>query len=234
LKNSPWAGRIRVLLASERAVLREGLGARLGKEPGICLTVTEVTRQDTFPASLRRLVPDVLLLDEDLLERLGAEYVRRLHAASSGLRVLLVCDSAHRGLVELVIGCRFHGYLLARASRDTCLKGVHAVLRGELWLPRAALAQAIYGPRPEAKGEGPGVPTLAGGARRKRPLTYREEQVTCCLRKGYSNKEIAHELGIKEDTVKKHLCRVFGKLGVQRRTQVLLMPHQRGLGGPGR
>jgi DNA-binding NarL/FixJ family response regulator len=179
-----------------------------------------VTRAEAFVASLSRCRPDVLLLDQSLLRTLDGETVTFLAAALPKARVLLLCDRPQPRVSRTVLQHQFHGYV--SCGRDEVYgKAIRSVHRGELWLSRLDLAEAVYGRTPRRHGEkATGHQT---SPRFVSSLTPREDQVTSYLRKGCSNKEIASELGIREDTVKKHLRNVFSKLGVRRRTQLLLM-----------
>jgi DNA-binding NarL/FixJ family response regulator len=169
-------------------------------------------------AELAREAPQVLLLDVAAFEWLETGALRTLRAERPGPRVLLVCDSAGPQLVELVLKNRFDGYLVRGQRIDLYAKAILAVSRGELWLPRTGLAAALYArlqeatPAPAADKTPRVAPRVA--------LTERERQVADCVRNGSSNSEIARALGIKRDTVKKHLRSMFGKLGVQSRSEI--------------
>ena len=106
-----------------------------------------------------------------------------------------------------------------------CLKAIRAVHAGELWLSRRLMAEVL------ADAAWPLVPLVSLDSRAAddpdhvtvpKALTHRERQVVARLNQGSSNKEIARELGIVEDTVKKHLKSVYAKLGVRRRAMVML------------
>lgn len=199
------------------AVVSAWLG-QLANLPGLRVAGAHVSDPQKLDESLGASKPHVLLLDVGALEWLSAKALQQLRARDAGLRVLLVCDGAGPQLVELVLRHHLEGYLVSYDRRDLYLKAMRAVSRGELWLPRAALAEALYlrcGYRDD-------LPAAQGSARWD-PLTEREREIARCLGKGSTNMEIAKELGIKKDTVKKHLRSVFGKLGVRRRAQVALL-----------
>jgi DNA-binding NarL/FixJ family response regulator len=209
---------IDVMLASRRVAMLPVLLRRLTTDPGMRLVGAPRGDLAQLP-DLLAVAPDVLLLDDALLD---ATSLRRLHQRCPHVRVLLWCEKATAGLVPRILGQRCHGFLLTRDSPETLLKAFRAVCRGELWLPRAMLADAV---RKDMQSRDPedaaldAVPTLIGalGA-----LTRREAEVVERLRQGFTNKEIGRELGIMEDTVKKHLQSVFAKLGVHRRGLVML------------
>ena len=136
--------------------------------------------------------------------------------------MLVLWDEISHSLVADVLRNRFNGFLLTTSPPEICLKAIRAVCNGELWLSRASLAMAVADmlrlPSPVNLGASVEWP----GADAPEALTPREVQVVELLRRGCINKEIARELGIMEDTVKKHLQSVFGKLGVHRRALVAL------------
>jgi len=189
----------------------------------VCAAGIEITGEPDLDATglatcVEHQLPNVLLLDKALLDRLDPPSLRRIHAQGPRVRVLLLSDEICRDLVADVLRNRFHGFLTAICRPEVCLKAIRAVNQGELWLSRASLAFAIADllqlPAPE---DADALRAEASDA-----LTPREMQVVALLRRGCINKEIAQELGIKEDTVKKHLQSVFAKLGVHRRALVAL------------
>lgn len=172
--------------------------------------------------------PRVLLLDAALLPALAASDASAWRLRLPGLRVLLWAERADAALVERIVLQHWSGCLSVDDTPQACLKAIHAVDRGELWLPRALLAEAV------AHRLAPSADAPESGS----ALTPREVEVVEHLRRGATNKEIARALGIMEDTVKKHLKSVFAKLGVHRRGLVMLRDpatggglfHLRGMG----
>lgn len=216
------AAAITVMIASDRRALHAVLLSMLACESGIGVKGGPVRDAAFLATCVEHHLPQVLLLDRALLARLDQQSLRRIQAQSGHVRVLLLSDQICEGLVADVLRNRFHGFLPTTCLPELCVKAIRAVSEGELWLSRASLAMAIddlLGP------SDPGV--LRGSADAPRvdgfqSLTPRELQVVALLRRGSLNKEIARELGIKEDTVKKHLQSVFAKLGVHRRALVAL------------
>ena len=117
---------------------------------------------------------------------------------------------------------RFHGYLLTSCPPDACIKAIRAVSRGDIWLPRDVLANALSDLLQTPSHGDAMAESNRVRARSADMLTKREKQIVGVLSQGLTNKQIARQLGIMEDTVKKHLQHVFGKLGVHRRSLVLL------------
>jgi DNA-binding NarL/FixJ family response regulator len=144
------------------------------------------------------------------------------------VRVLLIWHEISRCLLADMLRNRFNGFLLTTCLPETSLKAIRAVSRGEAWMSHEALAIASTDLW-EPAGLSPvdtGISANAILADASGRLTPRESQVVALVRRGCINKEIACELAITEDTVKKHLQSVFAKLGVHRRTLVALRPFQ--------
>lgn len=220
---------ITVMIASGRRALHGQLFSTLAREPDIEIKGEPDVDPTGLAPSVEHHLPRVLLLGKALLDRLDQKALRSIRAHSGHVRVLLLADGIGQGLVADVLRNRFHGFLLTTCQPAFCLKAIRAVSEGELWLSRASLALAIDDPL-GLSDAGPGTSTDAPRVDAVQALTPRELQVVALLRKGCINKEIAQELGIKEDTVKKHLQSVFTKLGVHRRTLVAL-GRQPGYGG---
>lgn len=208
---------LRVMLASSRAQLASSWLLRLADEPGVVIQAAPAEEApDLAPRLANGNCPDVLLLDEVLLGALDESSWASLRSPPEALRVLLLCDAPDAASAAAVLRHRFHGCLPSQCPRELCARAFRAVLRGEVWLPRALLAQLAANMLQGQPAEG----REHGGT-----LTNREQQIVEHLRWGRTNKEIAQRLGIREDTVKKHLQSVFGKLGVHRRTLVAMRPH---------
>lgn len=209
---------ITVMTASERKAMAVAWMSLLARESDIKLMGEPVTDATRLVACLERHHPQVLLLDQALLDGLDPLSQRRIHQRCPDVRVLLVAEQACHSAVADVLRNRFHGLLLTTSPPRLCLKAVHAVSKGELWLSRKVISDSMW----------PLAPAQAGASvdpdsiRAMGTLTRRELQVVARLHRGSSNKEIARELGVMEDTVKKHLKSVFAKLGVRRRAQVVL------------
>lgn len=208
-----------VLLASARPELAAAWRVQLAAEPGIALQDPPAGDARTLEQHLANgSCPDVLLLDHTLLGRLGAPALEALQRRPETLRVLLLCDEPGPTCAATVLRHRFHGYLPTECPPDVCAKAIRTVRHGDIWLPRALLAQALA----ELLHLHPAAPPQQPGDGPLRTLTRRERQIVEHLRRGCTNKEIALALGIMEDTVKKHLQSVFSKLGVHRRTLVAM------------
>ena len=214
---------ITVMIASDRQALLLAWMARLMHEPGIEFHAESLTDPARLGFSIEQKSPAVLLLDKAVLDRLDGGSIQTIRALLGNTRVLLLWDELCDGLIVDVLRYRFHGFLLTSCLPEAGLESIRAVSRGELWLSRAALADAIADLLPAT----PSIVAVKplDSASSSATLTQRQQQIVELLRCGYTNKEIANRLGVMEDTVKKHLQSVFSNLGVHRRALVALRPH---------
>ncbi len=207
---------IRLLLADDQRLFREGLRAVLSVQPDF-----EIVGEagDGFEAMARaeELKPEVILMDLRMPRLGGVEATRRLRAAlpASQVIVLTTFDDDEDVFDALRAGAA--GYLLKDVSPEKLADAIRAAARGESFLQPSIAAKVVAEfnrlsqPRPTHS-----LPTL------REPLSERECQVLRQLAEGRSNKEIASVLQLAEGTVKNHLSNIFGKLGVLDRTQAAL------------
>ncbi len=207
---------IRILLADDHPIVRDGLRAILGTQPdfevvGEAAHGTEVLRQ------VDALQPDLLLLDLEMPRMDGVETLRQLRAAHPQVRVLVFTafDTDERIMGALRAGAQ--GYLLKGTPREELFAAIRIVHDGgSLLQPIVAahlIRQVVDPPPPEAHD----------------PLTPREHEVLDLLAQGLQNKEIAATLAITQRTVKFHVSAVFHKLGAGNRTEAVKIAAQRGL-----
>ena len=208
-----------IWLATNSAPLRERLLGTLPQHPEFELL------GDCYPhdASLERQIaasrPQVLLVDWPPTGRPRRGLAALRQVASFAPKVLLLVDSAPDELVEAILKHRLHGYLLHGSSHWECLRAIARVRDGEVWIPRSRLAAAVAGIM-EERVTLQGSEALAEDGSGQ--CTEREMQIVGLVRQGMTNKQIGRELGIVEDTVKKHLQHIYDKVGVRRRS--LLAP----------
>jgi len=214
---------ITVLVLSDRKSLVEDLIARLTREQDI-KAIGKCTEDPALHTTwLEQCSPKVLLLDKILFDRIDSQPLRMFRTKLPRVRVLLLGGGdISPDLIREIVYRRVHGYLPASSPPEACLKAIRGVSRGDIWLPRHLLVKVVSdllhifnggNRQPDAALSGDGVVNV---------LTSREQQIVALLGQGLSNKEIARQLGIMEDTVKKHLQKVFDKLGVRRRSLLVL------------
>jgi len=206
---------IRIAIADDHPVVREGLVAMLETEPDFEVAGTAATGAEAA-ALVARVDPDVMLLDLELPELDGVGVLRRLAAEGARVRVIVftVFDTDERIIAAVEAGAA--GYLLKGAPRGELFAAVRTVAAGGSLLAPVASSAVLR----RVRGETPaGEPSL----------TPREREVLEALARGLGNKQIAARLGVSERTVKFHVSSLFEKLGAGNRTEAVTIAARAGL-----
>jgi DNA-binding NarL/FixJ family response regulator len=205
---------IRVLIADDHAVVREGLRTFLQLQDGIDV-VGEAPDGETAVAEAERLAPDVVLMDLAMPRLDGAGAMRELRRRGSPARVIVLTSFVDEGRLLPALQAGAAGYLLKDVAPQELARAIRAAHDGE-----ALLDPGVAGRLLDAMARAPAPAT---------ELTARETEVLALIARGRANKVIARELGISEKTVKAHVGRVLAKLGVADRTQAALLAVRTGL-----
>jgi DNA-binding NarL/FixJ family response regulator len=216
--SAPAEEPIRVLLADDHPMFREGLAVALGALPGVEV-VAEASSGEEAIGLAAQLQPDVVVMDVNMPGVNGIEATRRIVAESPhiGVLVLTMFDEDESVFQAMRAGAR--GYLLKGADRDDILRAVHAVGRGDA-IFGPALARRLIGYF--TSGRTAAVPFA--------DLTDREREVLELVARGRSNTEIGRQLMISAKTVRNHVSNVFAKLQVSDRAQAIVRAREAGLG----
>jgi DNA-binding NarL/FixJ family response regulator len=207
---------IRVLIADDHGVVRAGLTQLVGA-PADMEVVAAVGGGREAVDAIDRERPDVVLMDLSMPDLDGISATRAALSRVPGTSVVMLTSFADRDRIVEAIEAGAVGYLLKDAEPEELLSGIRAAARGESPLAPKAAAELISGRRDPAPAASP-------------DLTAREREILALLGQGRSNKVIARELEIAEQTVKNHLSRIFQALGVSDRTQAALWAQRNGLG----
>ena len=204
---------IRVLLADDHGVIRDGLGRLIGGLEDVELVGTASDGAEAVEKA-RQLEPDVIVMDLDMPRVDGIEATRRI-LANQQTNVLVLTAFSDRPRILGALEAGACGDLLKDAASEDVAEGIRAAARGESPLdPRAA--RTVLSARSEPD-------PLAG-------LSQREREVLDALVAGLPNKLIARRLEISEKTVKSHMTRIFRELDVTDRTQAALWAERHGVG----
>jgi DNA-binding NarL/FixJ family response regulator len=220
------SGTIRVLIADDEAIVRDGLRAILEVEDDLEV-VGEAGDGAQAVAAARRLHPDVALVDVQMPVMDGVEATRRLSALSPAPRVLVLTTFDRNEYVYGALRAGASGFLLKDVRRGQLTDAIRTVLAGDTLLAPAITRRLVeeFCTRP-MPGDGP--------PRRLAELTARELQVLTMLGRGQSNGDIARELVLAETTVKTHVAHILTKLDLRDRAQAVVIAYETGLVTPGR
>jgi NarL family two-component system response regulator LiaR len=203
--------RLRVLLAEDHAVVREGTRQILEQDPE--LTVVGEAADGAEVVSLAaRLLPDVVLLDLSLPVMNGVEAARRIRALEHPPFVLILSAYDDEDYVVAAIDAGASGYLLKTAHADDVVAAIRAVARGEVVL-HPAVARHLVG---------------HGSHGEREPLTDRELDILRLAARGQRTKDIAAHLSVSTRTVDAQFTGIFNKLGVSTRTEAIVHAASRG------
>ena len=216
---------IRVLLADDQRVVREGLATLLGLLDGIEVVGTASDGDEVLELAAR-LRPDVVLMDLRMPRCDGVEATGRLRRLDASIKVLMLTTYADDRSVIDALRAGARGYLTKDAGADELRRALLQVSVGQPVIDPAVqhhLVDAISG---GAAGEPAGAgPALPDG------LTPREVEVLALIAEGLSNGEIAGRLSVSETTVKSHINHLFAKTGVRDRAQAVTYAYRHGLAG---
>jgi DNA-binding NarL/FixJ family response regulator len=205
---------IRILVADDHPVVREGLVAILSTQPDFAV-VGQAANGAEVVAQVARLRPDVLLLDLEMPGMDGVAALEQVRAQGQTVRAIAFTafDTDERILGAVRAGAL--GYLLKGTPREEIFRAVRTVVAGGSLLEPVVAMRVLRQVR---------QPTPAPS-----PLTARETEVLHRLAQGRQNKEIARDLTISERTVKFHVTALLQKLGAGNRTEAVTIATQRGL-----
>lgn len=219
---------IRILIADDHAIVREGLRWLITTEPGMEL-VAEAADGDEAVQKARALKPDVILLDLVMPKLDGVTAIAQIRRENADARILVLTSFADDERVFAAVKAGALGYLLKDSLPRDLLQGIRDVYNGELAI-QPALAHKLMRELQRSARLSSGPPLVA------EPLTEREVEVLTLVARGLSNQEIARKLEISERTARTHVSNILDKLHLENRTQAALYALREGLtrpGGPG-
>ena len=212
---------IRVLIADDHAILREGLADLLAEQPGIEVVGQAVDGDDTL-AKVHELKPDVLLLDLLMPKLDGLGVLARIGDSLPETKVIVLTGADDEEYMTRSIQAGVKGYLIKDVASGQLIDAIRSVANGEGWLP-PRLAGALF-------------KRLSGGdsedEKKLHRLTPRELEVLGLIGLARSNAAIAGELFISEHTVKVHVSRILDKLDLSARAEAVRFAIRMGLARP--
>jgi DNA-binding NarL/FixJ family response regulator len=209
---------IRIVLADDHEVVREGTRRMLEREPDITVVGEAADGAEAVRMAGERL-PDVVVLDVRMPVLSGIEATRQIKQAYPQIHVLVFTAHDDDRYVFPLLDAGASGYVLKTAGQRDLVKAIRDVQRGEMALHPAVARRVVQRLTQHARFQSQGM---------VEPLTEREMEVLEAVGRGWSNKEVSEALHISPHTVQVHLANVFGKLGVKTRTEAVLFAIRQG------
>jgi len=206
---NPEPARIRVLVADDHPVVRQGIMANVNPQPDIAV-VAEASDGVEAIGLIKEQLPDVVLLDLRMPRMDGLEVVAEVNTSKLPSKVIIMTTFESEEDVHRAMKAGARGYLLKDSSQEEILDAIRRVSLGETYLPARIVQKVAEGMR-------------------KPELSPREIEVLQCVAAGKSNKEIGVQLFIAEGTVKTHVKHLLEKLGAPGRTAAIREAVHRGL-----
>ena len=219
------ATRIRVVVADDQRVVRDGLVTVLGVLPGIEVVGAAADGEQAL-ALVKAHRPQVVLMDLRMPRLDGAEATRRILAAHPATAVVVLTTYPDDDSILAALQAGALGYLTKDAGRDQIARAIHAAAGGQAILDPAVQARLIATAAP-----------APGDVHPSRPLpdklTAREAEVLALIATGRTNTQIAKVLVVSPSTVKTHINNIFAKTGISDRAHAVHYAYQHGLADPG-
>ncbi len=222
--------KIRILLADDHPILREGLRAVLETQPDFEVIAEAVNGLEAVRLALT-LQPDILLLDLEMPQLDGVETIRRLRQQQPQFRIIVFTAFDNDERIIHAVQAGANGYLLKEAPRDEIFSAIRITMAGGSLLQPIVASKLLrhMGHQSSTGVQGTAYTHSTQHIPPYEPLTERELEVLKLLAQGMPNKEIASQLVISERTAKFHVSSIMGKLGATNRTEAVSLAAQKGL-----
>jgi DNA-binding NarL/FixJ family response regulator len=219
-------GKIRVLIVDDHPVVLEGLHTMLSTDRNIEI-VGEAGDGAEAVAMVEDKKPNVVLMDIRMPNMDGVQATRRIKQQSPSAAVIVLTMYDTDAYVVDAVRAGASGYLLKDATREMVVDTIRAVNSGATLIKTSLLTEAISSLVQSQKGHQPAGAGSPGEGMEQ--LTAREREVLKLAAVGYSNKDIARELNITQDTVKKHMQSILGKLHASSRIHAAIQATRAGI-----
>jgi DNA-binding NarL/FixJ family response regulator len=211
----------RVLIVDDDHLMRAGLVELLGADPAILVAGQAATGREAVE-QVRRLAPDVVLMDVRMPDLDGIAATRELARTAPATRILVLTTFEQDDYIFGALRAGAAGFLLKRTRPEELIAAVHTVAAGDALLSPSVTRRVV-----DRLAQQP-TPELTGVARLAE-LTPRERQVLELIARGMSNREIAAALVVEESTVRTHVKRILMKLDLRDRVQAVIFAYENGL-----
>ena len=206
---------IEIVIADNYAILREGVRKLLECESGMRVVGEAADGEETVRV-VSSLKPQILLLDLAMSKKTGIEALRDISRLGLPTRTIILTAAIEKEQVVEVLQLGARGIVMKHSGTHVLLDSIRCVASGKHWVDQESvphLIQAVRGMEP---------PVRASAVKQDLGLTPREMQIIALIVAGYTNKDLARELKISQNTSKHHLTNIFNKLGVSNRLELVL------------
>ena len=203
--------KLRILLAEDHRILREGLKRLIDDQPNMEV-VGEADNGITAWQQAKELEPDIVLMDISMPRLNGAEATVKIRELCPHVKVIALTGHRASAYLNEVLKAGASGYVLKQAAIDELIDAIQTVAKGGNYIDSASRLSLLNSPLDDRtyKGEALG-----------KPLSQREVQVLSLVANGYTNKEIANELSISVKTVETHKTNCMQKLDLKSRAEIV-------------
>jgi two-component system response regulator NreC len=203
--------KLRILLADDHKMIREGLQGLVNGQPDMEVT-GEAATGPTAVTLAQQLQPDVVVMDVSMPELNGLEATEQLARLCPNVTVLALTRHADDGYVEQLLGAGARGYVLKQSSADVLLRAIRVVASGKTYLDPELTSHIVE--RVIDRHSARGMPA-------KKTLSPREEEVLRLVSWGFLNREIASRLQISVKTAETHKANAMDKLALKNRVEIV-------------
>ncbi len=201
---------IKVIIADDHAIVRAGLRTLITSENDLEL-IGEATGGLEAIEKVDQLSPDVLVLDISMPDKDGIEVIRKLKEEGKTCAILVLTVHEDDALLREAVRLGAAGYILKHAAESELISAIRSVFRGELYIHPKMIRSLLQ----------PDSSTTVQGQSTLEKLTLREVEVLKLIVQGYTNKQVAEELGISIRTVEGHRANLTDKLAIRSRVDLL-------------
>jgi DNA-binding NarL/FixJ family response regulator len=216
------AAKIRIVVADDHPIFRDGLCRLLALEPDFEVVAQAQDGRQVLDV-LQQHEPDILLLDLKMPGLDGLATLQRLQTSKHKTRVIVLTASEDKNEFVQAMKLGTSGIVLKQSATDLLIKSIRKVNAGEIWLDShttaAVMRQFATGADEPPVGA---APASSSRERERSLLSQREREIVALVAQGFKNKEMAEKMFISEQTVKNHLHNIFDKLGVSDRLELAL------------
>jgi two-component system, NarL family, nitrate/nitrite response regulator NarL len=205
---------ISILIVETCPVFLEGLALLLGREPGFHVAGKAFDLGEAVRMA-RELTPDVLLISVSSVSRPILDARRGLEESPIGMRIVFFAPAIERTQITELLRQGVRGVISREASPAVLAECIRAVMTGQYWLERETVSDVVEALCEDTHSNGNGAAENFG-------LTRRELEIIGAVVAGCANREVAEQLGLREQTVKHYVSRIFDKVGVSTRLELAL------------